>query len=95
MEFKKFDTGKSRVDLIDPHFLLDLGDILSLGATKYGPDNWKNCEDAQRYYAATLRHLFQYKSGQKLDDESGKSHLLHAAASLMFYEVLTRDNDGK
>lgn len=92
-EFKKFDSGKSRVDLIDPKFLLGIGKILSLGAMKYGEDNWKSCEDPERYYGAIFRHILESKMGVTEDHESGEDPLLHAAASLMFYYVLKNKED--
>nr|DAF73372.1 MAG TPA: hypothetical protein [Caudoviricetes sp.] len=79
----KFDQGKPRVDLIDPRFLLELGEVLGFGAEKYGENNWQAVEP-KRYKAAALRHMCQYCAGEKVDKESGKSHLVHAACNLMF-----------
>src|SRR3990172_8045541 len=53
-------------------------------AGKYGPENWKDCDDWNRYYAALLRHMFAWKRGEKFDKDSGFSHLAHAGANLMF-----------
>lgn len=83
MNGMKFDKGKSRVDLIDPRFLLELGEVLGFGAEKYGENNWQAIEP-KRYKAAALRHMCQYCAGEKVDKESGKSHLVHAACNLMF-----------
>jgi len=90
-EFTKYDNKKPRVDLITPDFMMGLGEILAYGAEKYSADNWNKCEDYNRYYAAALRHLCQWKAGEILDDESGKPHLLHAATSLMFLYELSRE----
>lgn len=83
MNGMKFDQGKPRVDLIDSRFLLELGEVLGFGAEKYGENNWQAIEP-KRYRAAALRHMYQYCSGEKVDKESGKSHLIHAACNLMF-----------
>lgn len=89
----KYDGGKSRVDLIPARELLQIGDVLAFGATRYAPDNWKQVPDGKaRYLAATLRHLYKHMSGELLDTEpypdgrpgSGLSHLAHAATSLLF-----------
>lgn len=83
--FIKNDAGKLRLDLLDPHFLEGMAAILTLGAAKYSPENWKNCtEPFQRYYAALQRHLLAFAKGERTDAESGKSHLYHAACCLMF-----------
>ncbi len=85
MDGIKNDSEKSRVDLIPPEVLLSVGDVLRFGEKKYSADNWKKVENGMdRYYAATLRHLFAWKSGEILDSESGLSHLAHAVTSLIF-----------
>jgi len=92
-KFTKFDTEKSRTDLIDPDFLLKLGDILEFGARKYDADNWKKCEDHNRYYAAAMRHLLQWKTGEILDPESGSNHLISASVNLMFLHYLSTHSE--
>ena len=90
--FTKYDAGKPRVDLLLPEFLMGMGEILDYGQKKYSdPDNWKKCEDYNRYYAAILRHMLQWKSGEILDSETNKNHLLHAACSLMFLYYLSTE----
>lgn len=86
---KKYDAGKSRVDLVEPAFIFDVANVLSYGAAKYGEQNWQHVENGQdRYYAAALRHLLAHRSGQVLDDESGQTHLAHAATNIMFLSYL-------
>ena len=89
----KYDAGKSRVDLIPARELLQIGDVLAFGATRYSPDNWKKVPDGRaRYLAATLRHIYAHMSGEKTDSApypdgspgSGLSHLAHAATSILF-----------
>ena len=79
MNGMKFDQGKPRVDLIDPRFLLELGEVLSL----YDENN-EPAVEPKRYKADALRRMYQYCAGEKVDKESGKSHLVHAACNLMF-----------
>jgi hypothetical protein len=90
MEGKKNDTGKSRVDLLLPEFLLEVGDVLALGAQKYGEHNWRLVSKG-RYVAATLRHFFAFMGGEILDPESGKQHLAHCATNIMFLWEKTRE----
>ena len=82
---RKDDTGKNRLDLIEPEFIESVGKVLTFGASKYEPNNWQNVEDGEdRYYAAALRHLMAYRRGEEKDPESGLSHLEHAACNIMF-----------
>ena len=82
---RKNDQGKNRLDLIEPQFIEGVGEVLTFGAQKYEPNNWQNVEDPEdRYYAAALRHLMAWRKGETTDEESGLSHLKHAATNLMF-----------
>lgn len=92
MKDMKFDSNKPRMDLLEPEFLEGVAKVLTLGASKYAPDSWKTqvSEPERRYYAAALRHLVAWKKGEKMDPESGLSHLYHAACNLMFLEYFER-----
>ena len=82
---KKYDQGKNRLDLLNVLALTELGRVLTYGAKKYSPENWKLVDGLyRRYYGALLRHLFAWWSGEKLDQETKISHLAHAAACIMF-----------
>ena len=83
-EFKKFDGDKLRYDLVPPSLIAGVADVLTFGAAKYDANNWKNVDDVSRYVSAMYRHLEAWRAGEKLDDESGKSHLVHAATNLAF-----------
>lgn len=82
--FIKHDTGKTRFDLVDPVFYKEIADVLTLGARKYDPHNWKQCKEIERYIAAAERHWNAYRRGEWLDDESQLPHVIHAAVNLMF-----------
>lgn len=90
-EFEKQDDGKLRLSLIEPQFIKGTAEVLTLGAEKYSAGNWKNCEDRARYEDALLRHIYDYLQGNKRDDESGVSHLYHAACNLMFLDAFDRE----
>lgn len=92
-EGKKFDGDKVRFDLMSPEFEKEVAECLTYGANKYGPNNWQNVEDAQnRYYAALRRHINAWRSGEKVDAESGLSHLAHAACNIMFLMYFEGEN---
>lgn len=88
MSFKKDDSNKPMVSLVEPRFILGIANILTFGAKKYGLHNWKEAkpEDIQRYRDALLRHLLAYNSGEMLDPESGEPHLYHIGCNLMFLD---------
>lgn len=80
----KFDSKKLRMDLIPSVALEELAKVLTYGAEKYDANNWTKGIDYSRLYAACLRHLLAYKSGQSTDAESGISHLSHALCNIVF-----------
>lgn len=84
--FIKHDSGKRRLSLIEPLFIQTLGDVITFGAEKYAPNNWRLCEDTSRYKDALLRHIYAYLSGEFTDPETGIEHLAHAACNLMFLQ---------
>lgn len=82
---RKFDGGKPQYGLLPPLALRATVDVLTFGAEKYEPDNWKHVPDSKRrYFDAMQRHLWAYKDGEKIDPESGMHHLAHAMCCLMF-----------
>lgn len=83
--FKKFDGEKPDISQIWPGFIFEVAKALTYGAAKYGRDNWKQCQEPERYFAACQRHLWAFAGGETHDPESGLHHLAHAAASLMIY----------
>jgi hypothetical protein len=85
----KFDSGKSRYDLLPPNALEEVAKVLTYGAAKYAPDNWRFVPDAEnRYFAAAQRHLWALRRGESHDPESGISHIAHAITSLLFLEEI-------
>ena len=84
-EGKKYDTGKLRWDLLQYDCIEDVVKILTFGAEKYGPNNWQGVEPFEdRYFAALMRHLVAFRKGEKIDPESGLSHLAHAMCNVIF-----------
>ncbi len=82
---RKFDGGKLQYGLVPPLALKATVEILTFGAEKYEPDNWKFVPDSKRrYFDAMQRHLWAWKEGEITDPESGKHHLAHAMCCLMF-----------
>lgn len=80
----KFDTDKPRMDLLSSIALFELSKVLTFGAKKYAPHDWRKGFNYSRLFAATFRHLFSRLNGEKFDQETGLSHVAHAMACLMF-----------
>ena len=84
-EGKKFDQEKPMLYLLPPKSLVEIGKVLTHGAEKYGPENWRKVDDLQnRYTSAALRHIVAHMEGEKYDEETDLSHLAHAMCCLLF-----------
>ena len=84
-EGRKFDSGKADWSLLPLDVIEEVVEVLDFGAAKYDRDNWKKLDNLKlRCFAAALRHLTRWQSGELVDPESGKSHLSHAQCNLMF-----------
>lgn len=95
MEAKKFDQEKPRMDLIDGGTLVQLAEILTFGADKYGAYNWRAGMAWSRCFAALQRHMLAWWSGESTDPETGKSHLAHAMCNLQFLMTYEREGLGE
>ena len=81
----KYDTSKVRWDLVPIDAIEEVAKILTFGSEKYGDNNWQDVDNFNdRYYAALLRHLVEWRKGNTIDPESGMSHLSHAATNAIF-----------
>ena len=91
LEGRKNDDGKARWDLLPFQCLNEVVEVLMHGAAKYGDDNWEKVDNhRRRYWNAAMRHMLAWWGGERLDPESGKSHLAHAIASILF--LMARDS---
>lgn len=85
MEGKKYDEGKSRMDLVPLDTIEAVGKILGIGAKKYGENNWQELPNFwSRYKAALLRHLAAIDKGELIDQESGLPHIDHVLCNAVF-----------
>lgn len=94
----KQDAGKARIDLIAPEFLFETAAVLEFGAAKYSERNWERGMSWGRCFGALMRHMWAWWGGEQKDQETGLSHLAHAACCLMFlmaYEKRAVGNDDR
>lgn len=75
----RYDGGKSRIDLIDPEFIVNLGRHYAVGANKYAARNWEKGMSYSRCYASAQRHMLAFWSGEDVDEETGSRHVIAAA----------------
>jgi hypothetical protein len=89
---QKHDQLKPLYNLIPPNAESAVVDVLTFGAQKYAPENWRHVENAeQRYLAAAMRHIAAHRKGDIDDSESGLPHLAHAVCCLMFILELDQE----
>lgn len=95
VENAKYDQGKNRLDLVFPSAIEELGKVRTYGLNKYhDPNNWKGIDNAKaRYTAAAMRHFEAWRSGEKIDPESGLNHLSHCMCNLMFLIELEKEEN--
>ncbi|MEN6414412.1 MAG: dATP/dGTP diphosphohydrolase domain-containing protein [Veillonellales bacterium] len=86
MKGLKYDSEKPRWELLPLDTIEEIVKVMTYGAKKYAPNNWKKVRPKSRYFAAALRHMTAYQSGEIIDKESGLPHLTHALCSLMFLQ---------
>ena len=79
----KGDGGKRNWGLVYWKALDALVNVLTFGALKYHANNWQSVS-RERYESAIMRHWSSYIQGEKIDPETGQSHLAHIMCSLMF-----------
>jgi hypothetical protein len=87
--FVKHDSDKNRLELLPWDALWEVGRVLTYGAKKYPqPDNWRKCQDIQRYAGALTRHFAEWRLGATTDNDSGLPILAHVATNALFLLAL-------
>ena len=66
-EAMKYDGEKVRLDLLPVQPIIEIGKVLTYGAKKYSERNWEKGLAWSRCYAASLRHLLAWQSGETND----------------------------
>lgn len=85
MQGVKYDGEKPMMQLLPPRALVEVAKVLTFGAKKYAPGNWKRVPDLQeRYTGAALRHIFATMEDEAIDEDSRLDHLAHAICCLLF-----------
>jgi hypothetical protein len=90
----KIDGGGYKASMDDPKklpmwlvpvtFIRAVAAVLGYGQKKYAANNWRKGMAWSEVYSALQRHLTAWLEGEENDEESGLSHLWHAACCLAF-----------
>lgn len=80
----KHDTEKPMMDLLPMASLTEVAKVLTAGAKKYAPHNWRQGFTYSRLQAAMLRHYTAFSEGENFDDETKLPHLAHMACCVLF-----------
>jgi hypothetical protein len=83
MQGKKYDAGKARISLLSSDAIIEVAKVATMGAQKYDDNNWRGGMKWSRLMDAAERHLLTYNKGDRIDEESGLSHLAHVAWNIM------------
>lgn len=95
---RKDDQDKLRYELIPCYPLEELAKVYTIGAKKYGDDNWRKGMSWKRIFGALLRHAWAYWRGEKIDPKDGQHHLASVAwnaFTLMEYEQTHTELDDR
>ena len=92
---KRLNAGKPEVSQLDPRFLMDLADLITKSAAKYGKFNYALGQDYHTPYDSLMRHANMFWKGEDLDSESNMHHVLHMAANCMilYSAILTEKEE--
>lgn len=81
---KKYDQGKTPLDLIPYDALVEIGNCLAAGEKKYGTASWADGLEIRRLLSAAMRHIGQFNNGEDLDHETKTLHIANACVNLIF-----------
>lgn len=93
----RFNTGKVRMDLVPDTAVEGIAEVLTFGAKKYAPNNWKRGMEWSEVIASLERHLKAFKRGEDFDGESELLHIDHVLTNAAFikeyYSIYPKGDD--
>jgi len=90
----KADGSKNRVELIDPDFILGLGEVLTGALPDHGEHNWAKGFQWTRIIGSSMRHLLAIARGEDTDPDTGLLHAYHLGTNAMFLAYYYRTGAG-
>lgn len=79
----KHDNGKPRLDLLPPEALIEIANVFTHGAARYGDHNWRQGLPHSRTIAAALRHIMAFQGGADIDNGEGGTNCHHLACAIV------------
>ena len=79
----RHNTGKPDYSLIPMASLAEVAKVLEYGASKYERGNWLKPTSWEVSFGCLQRHMAAWQAGEDNDEESGRSHIAHAACNLI------------
>lgn len=93
----RFNTGKTRHDLVPDFAQEQYARVLTKGAEKYAERNWEKGMAWSKVISSLERHLRKLKMGEDYDEETGLLHSAHimcnAAFITEYYRIYPQGDD--
>jgi hypothetical protein len=94
---KRFNTGKSRHDLLPAFAVEQMARVFTKGAEKYAERNWERGMKWSKALASLKRHVNAFERGEDFDKETGLLHMAHAMTNAAFlveyYRIYPQGDD--
>jgi hypothetical protein len=81
----RYNEGKTKWSLVHFGSLIPMVQVLTFGALKYEPHNWKKTINRDELLESAMRHLTALVDGEENDPESKISHAGHVMCNMLFY----------
>lgn len=81
---KRFNSGKTKYNLVPPFAQEQYARVLTVGAAKYGDYNWQAGMPWTTVLASMERHVAAFKRGEDFDPETGLLHVGHIMCNAAF-----------
>lgn len=81
---QKLNVGKVRLELLPPEAIIEVAKVLTFGAEKYAPNNWRKGLSWDFTIGSILRHTTALMRGEDVDPETGLTHAAHLACQALF-----------
>lgn len=79
----RYNTGKTRFDLLEPYAIEELAKVFTKGSEKYEDNNWLKGMKWTSMIASLKRHLSAFEQGVDYDEETKLLHIAHVAWNAM------------
>lgn len=93
----RYNSGKTRHDLVPAFAQEQYARVLTKGAEKYAERNWEKGMNWSTVLASMKRHILAFESGEDYDPETGLLHMAHVMCNAGFlteyYKIYPQGDD--